>query len=115
MAADQVPAVPVLADTAGDALAALLEEGPALVKVNAGEATDATNIAVTDASSAADAATALRRDGAGVAIVTLGAGGAVVVTETERVQSCVARRDGKLSDRERRRIPRRARRCLVQR
>ena len=86
MAADQVPAVPVLADTAGDALAALLEERPALVKVNAGEAADATNIAVTDASSAADAATALRRDGAGVAIVTLGASGAVVVTETERVR-----------------------------
>ena len=42
MAADQVPAVPVLADTAGDALAALLEERPALVKVNAGEAADAT-------------------------------------------------------------------------
>ncbi len=86
MAADQVPAVPVLADTAGDALAALLAERPALVKVNAGEAADATNIAVTDASSAADAATALRRDGAGVAIVTLGASGAVVVTETERVR-----------------------------
>ena len=79
-------AVPVLADTAGAALAALLEERPALVKVNAGEAADATNVAVTDASSAADAATALRRDGAGVAIVTLGASGAVVVTETERVR-----------------------------
>ena len=86
MAADQVPAVPVLADTAGDALAALLEQRPALVKVNAGEAADATNIVVTDASSAADAATALRRDGAGVAIVTLGVSGAVVVTETERVR-----------------------------
>jgi 1-phosphofructokinase family hexose kinase len=85
MAADQVPAVPVLADTAGDALAALLEERPALVKVNAGEAAEATNIAVTDTSSAADAATALRRAGAGVAIVTLGARGAVVVTEPERV------------------------------
>jgi 1-phosphofructokinase family hexose kinase len=84
MAADQVPPVPVLADTAGDALAAVLEERPALVKVNAGEAAEATNIAVKDASSAADAATALRRAGAGVAIVTLGARGAVVVTETER-------------------------------
>ena len=43
MAADQVPPVPVLVDTAGDALAALLEERPALVKVNAGEAADATD------------------------------------------------------------------------
>ena len=41
---------------------------------------------MTDASSAADAAAALRRDGAGVAIVTLGASGAVVVTDTERIQ-----------------------------
>ena len=84
MAADHVPPVPVLADTAGDALPALLEERPALVKLNAGEAADATNVAVTDASSATDAADALRRDGAGVAIVTLGASGAVVVTEAER-------------------------------
>jgi fructose-1-phosphate kinase PfkB-like protein len=86
MAADQVPPVPVLADTAGDVLAALLEERPALVKVNAGEAANATNIAVTDASAAANAATALRGDGAGIAIVTMGASGAVVVTETERVR-----------------------------
>jgi len=41
---------------------------------------------VTDVSSAGDAATTLRRGGAGVAIVTLGAKGAVVVTETERVR-----------------------------
>ena len=41
--------VAVLADTYGPALAAVLAERPALVKVNAAEAGEATGVAVTDA------------------------------------------------------------------
>ena len=71
--------VQVLADTYGPALTAVLAERPALVKVNAAEAAEATGTAVTDARSAAAAADALRDAGAAVVIVTLGVDGAVVV------------------------------------
>ena len=72
--------VPVLADTYGPALSAVLAERPALVKVNADEATSATGAAVTDAMSAARAARTLLDLGAATAIVTLGPEGAVVAT-----------------------------------
>ncbi len=71
--------VPLLTDTYGAALAAVLTERPSLVKLNAAEAGEASSIAVVDVSSAAAAADALRRAGAGTVIVTLGSDGAVVV------------------------------------
>ena len=72
--------VPVLADTYGPALAAVLATRPALVKVNADEAAEASGVAVTDATSAAVAGRALLDAGAAAAVVTLGRGGAVVAT-----------------------------------
>jgi 1-phosphofructokinase family hexose kinase len=72
--------VAVLADTYGPALAAVLAERPTLVKVNADEASEAGGIVVGDASSAEAAATALLDRGAAGVVVTLGPGGAVVVT-----------------------------------
>jgi 1-phosphofructokinase family hexose kinase len=80
VAAARIGPVPVLADTYGPALATLLPERPALVKINAGEASDATGIAVTDGSSAEAAAAVLLDTGAACVVVTLGLGGAVVVT-----------------------------------
>jgi 1-phosphofructokinase family hexose kinase len=68
----------VLADTYGPALAAVLAERPAVVKVNALEAAEASGIPVTDVSSAFDATRVLRKAGAERVVVTLGAGGAVV-------------------------------------
>ena len=50
--------MPVLADTYGPALAAVLAERPAIVKVNASEAGEASGLVVTDAASAAMAAQA---------------------------------------------------------
>jgi 1-phosphofructokinase family hexose kinase len=75
-------AIAVLADTYGSALAAVLAERPAIVKINAEEAGDATGIAVTDAPSAEAAAAILGRRGAAGVVITLGPGGAVVVTAT---------------------------------
>lgn len=72
--------VPVLADTYGPALAAVLAERPAFVKVNADEASEATGIGVGDGPSAEAAATVLLDRGAAGVVVTLGRGGAVVVT-----------------------------------
>ncbi len=72
--------VPVLADTYGPALAAVLAERPAVVKVNAAEAGAAAGLVVDDAASAMVAATVLRERGADGVIVTLGVAGAVVVT-----------------------------------
>jgi len=72
--------VPVLADTYGPALSPVLAERPEVVKVNAGEAADATGVAVTDAASAEAAARALVEAGAANAVVTLGLDGAVVAT-----------------------------------
>jgi len=77
--------VPVLADTYGPALQSVLAERPAIVKVNADEAGEATNIAVTDPESAEAAAAALVLKGAACVVVTLGRGGAVVVTATSAV------------------------------
>jgi fructose-1-phosphate kinase PfkB-like protein len=72
----------VLADTYGPALPSVLAERPAIVKVNADEAGEATDIVVTGAESAEAAAAALVRQGAACVVVTLGRGGAVVVTAT---------------------------------
>lgn len=72
--------VPVLADTYGPALTAVLVERPAVVKVNAAEAGEVVGLVVDDAASALVAAAALRERGADGIIVTLGVAGAVVAT-----------------------------------
>jgi 1-phosphofructokinase family hexose kinase len=77
--------VPVLVDTYGPALATVLAEHPAVVKVNAAEAAEASGMPVADPGSAAAAAETLRRAGASVVVVTLGPEGAVVVTGRERI------------------------------
>lgn len=74
--------IPVLADTYGPALAAVLAERPAVVKVNAAEAGGAAGLTIGDAASAVAAARVLRGRGAAAVIVTLGIAGAVVVTAT---------------------------------
>ena len=74
--------IQVIADTYGEPLAALLGQRPAIVKVNAAEAGEATGAAVVDVRSAVAAAHALRDRGASSAIVTLGLDGAVVATES---------------------------------
>jgi len=74
--------VAVLADTYGPALAAVLVERPAVVKINAEEAGEATGIAVRDAPSAEAAAAILIERGARAVVITLGPDGAVVVTPT---------------------------------
>ena len=76
--------VPMFVDASGPALAAVLTERPALVKLNADEAAAASGRAVSDASSAAAAADVLRDAGAAWVVVTLGPGGAVVVGPGER-------------------------------
>lgn len=78
--------LPVLVDTYGPALAAVLPEGPAIVKLNAAEAAEASAVPVEDAVSAASAAGALLDAGAGCVVVTLGLAGAVVVSGRERTE-----------------------------
>ena len=78
--------MPLLADTYGPALSAVLAERPALVKVNASEVGEATGMEVTDARSAATAAESLRAAGAAAVVVTLGVDGAVVVGAEGRVR-----------------------------
>jgi tagatose 6-phosphate kinase len=78
--------VPVLADTYGPALAAVLAERPAIVKLNSTEASEASRIHVVDAASAVEAARVLRDAGAACVVVTLEVGGAVVVSATARTQ-----------------------------
>ncbi len=79
--------VAILADTYGPALAAVLAERPAIVKLNAAEAGEASAVSVSDAASAARAAEVLRDAGAASVVVTLGLGGAVVVASGgERAQ-----------------------------
>jgi 1-phosphofructokinase family hexose kinase len=77
--------VRVVADTSGSSLAAVLGEHPEVVKMNAAEAAETTGLTVADAWSAAAAGRVLRERGAGSAIVTLGAGGAVLVSATDAV------------------------------
>jgi 1-phosphofructokinase family hexose kinase len=69
--------VPVLADTYGAALGAVLAEHPAIVKLNAAEAGDASGSRVADVASAAAATRVLRDAGAERVVITLGADGAV--------------------------------------
>jgi fructose-1-phosphate kinase PfkB-like protein len=71
--------VPVLADVYGPALAALLRERPALVKVNGAEAGEAAGLTVAGATDALDAAGWIRDAGAGQVVVTLGRAGAVAL------------------------------------
>lgn len=78
--------VPVLADTYGPALPALLGERPAILKVNAAEAGEASGVSVVDARSAADAGRILRDAGAACVIVTIGLEGAVVVGADDPIQ-----------------------------
>ncbi len=78
------PPVPFFADTYGPALAAILPERPAILKLNGAEAGEATGLRVTNASSAAEAADILRDGGAAAVIVTLSGDGAVVVGPTAR-------------------------------
>ena len=68
-------------DVDGAHLAAALSAGPWLVKVNAREAGAATGIPAQDERGAQLAAAALRSGGAGVATVTRGRAGAIVVDE----------------------------------
>jgi tagatose 6-phosphate kinase len=84
MAGASVPQVPILADAYGPALAAVLAERPAVVKVNATEAGEASGVEVTDASSAIEATRVLRDAGAACVVVTLDAGGAVVASAAEQ-------------------------------
>ena len=72
--------VPVLADTYGPALTDVLAERPAVVKVNAAEASDAAGMSVADARAAVVAARILRERGAVAVVVTLGTAGAVAVS-----------------------------------
>jgi tagatose 6-phosphate kinase len=72
--------VPVLADTYGPALADVLAERPAVVKVNAAEVGEAAGLSVVDAGSAVVAARVLRDRGAVAVVVTLGTAGAVAVS-----------------------------------
>lgn len=76
--------VPVLADTYGPALGGVLAEHPAIVKVNATEAGEATGVPVSDVASAAAAAAVLGDAGAARVVVTLGLAGAIVVSGGER-------------------------------
>jgi 1-phosphofructokinase family hexose kinase len=76
--------VPMFADTHGSALASVLAERPAIVKVNATEAAEASGVAVVDAASAGSAADRIRSLGADMVVVTLGVSGAVVVGDGER-------------------------------
>lgn len=77
--------VPVLADAYGPALAAVLAERPAVLKVNAAEAGEAAGLVVDDARAAVTAARILRDRGAGAVVVTLGAAGAIAVDATAEV------------------------------
>ncbi len=77
--------IPVFGDTFGPALAAVLIEGPTVVKLNADEAGESSGMAVSDASSAAVAGGVLRDLGATWVVVTLGFAGAVVVGPSEQL------------------------------
>jgi len=86
IAAASARPTPVLADTYGPALAAVLPETPSVVKLNGIEAGEATGIAVSDVHTAVTAASLLREAGASTVIVTLGLAGAVVVSRDGRIQ-----------------------------
>ena len=77
--------VRILADTSGTSLAAVLPEHPEVVKLNTDEAGETTGLSVVDAVSGAAAGRILRERGAANAIVTLGVGGAVVVSATDAI------------------------------
>ena len=70
----------MLIDSYGPPLRAALDEHPDVVKLNAEEAADVVGSGVTGPEGAARAARWLMGHGAGAAVVTLGAGGAVVAS-----------------------------------
>ena len=72
--------VPIIVDTYGPALAGVLAERPAVVKVNAVEAGDMVGLVVDDPATATIAAAVLHERGADGVVVTIGVAGAVVVT-----------------------------------
>jgi 1-phosphofructokinase len=79
IAAAALPPVTILADTYGAALTAVLGERPAVIKLNAAEASEASGLDVIDPVSAAKAAGVLRDLGAKAVVVTLGTSGAAIV------------------------------------
>ena len=85
IAARTAPTVPLVVDAAASALAAVLGEAPAVVKLNASEASDVSGVRVAGALSAVTAAGIIRSAGAGTAIVTIGLAGAVVVSEDQQI------------------------------
>jgi len=70
--------ITTIVDSHGQALAASLDAGPTVVKVNAAEAAEVTRVVVRDPSSAVHASEELRQAGAAGVVVTLGRDGAVV-------------------------------------
>ena len=84
IAATRAGPVPIFADASGPALAAVLGEHPAVVKLNAEEAAESSGRSVSDASSAVEAAAILRDAGAMWVVVTLGSAGAVAVGSGQR-------------------------------
>ena len=84
IAAARLRPVPVFADTFGPALAAVLVDRPAVVKLNADEAGLSSAMSVSDSSSAVEAGRVLRGAGAVWVVVTLGSAGAVVVGPDEQ-------------------------------
>ena len=71
----------VVVDVGGAPLAAALEAGPWLVKINAAEAAATTGLLTADRHEVATSARRLIRDGAQQALVTMGVEGAVLVTD----------------------------------
>jgi 1-phosphofructokinase family hexose kinase len=76
--------VVTVVDAQGEPLATGLDARPDVVKVNAAEAGEISGSRVTDATSATASADALRRAGAGCAVITLGGDGAVIATDHGR-------------------------------
>lgn len=74
----------VWGDTSGKALAAALAVPGVYIKVNGDEAGDVLGRKIEDASSAADAAREIQARTGGVAVLTLGARGAVIAQEGQR-------------------------------
>ena len=75
----------VIADTSGDSLKELVEEGVYMLKPNLGELSRLSGIETLDNESADDAAYQIIQDGkAEIVVVSMGAGGAYLVTKDER-------------------------------
>lgn len=75
----------VAVDTSGPALAATLPAGPDLIKPNAAELAEAAGQSITTLGDAVRAAQRLRDLGAGTVLASLGADGALLVSENETI------------------------------